>query len=276
MKRKIIKINEEKCNGCGLCMPGCPEGALQMIDGKARLVSDLFCDGLGACIGICPFDAIAVEEREATPYDEQRVMEENIIRAGKNTIKAHLKHLKCHGEFGYLKIAKHVLIEHNLPVPTLETESCSPRQCPGSKPMNFKDIYKQNNSEIKKIENDSELRTWPIQLQLLHPMASYLKNSDLLIAADCAPFAYANFHREFIKDKVVINFCPKLDQTIDHYIEKLITIFQHNDLNSVTIVRMEVPCCGGTEMIVRQALEKANSDLIPQVKIISIKGDLKN
>ncbi|MBN2280754.1 MAG: 4Fe-4S binding protein [Candidatus Marinimicrobia bacterium] len=277
MKRKIIRINEEKCNGCGLCIPDCPEGALQMIDDKARLVSDLFCDGLGACIGNCPQDAIEVEEREALPYDERRVMEENIIKAGTNTIKAHLKHLFDHGEFGYYNTAIEVLKKHNLPIPQLEEkpQSCATGQCPGSKPMSFKEIY----SPQPKPQPDplpSELQTWPTQLQLMHPMAGYLKKADLLIAADCTPFAYANFHQDFIKGKVLVNFCPKLDQTIDHYIEKLTLMFQNNDIKSITIVRMEVPCCGGIEMIVRQALEKANSNLQLEVKVISIKGEVKN
>jgi ferredoxin len=281
MKRKIIKINEEKCNGCGLCIPDCPEGALQMIDGKARLVSDLFCDGLGACIGNCPVGAIEVEEREALPYDERRVMEENIISAGANTIKAHLKHLKDHGEFGYYNTAIEVLKEKNIDIPQFEEKQsgCATGQCPGSKPMSFKEIYKPKKPIQSKPESQaltSELQTWPTQLQLMHPMAGYLKNADLLIAADCAPFAYANFHQDFIKGKVLVNFCPKLDQTIDHYIEKLTLMFQNNDLNSITIVRMEVPCCGGIEMIVRQALEKASSDLQPEVKVITIKGDIKN
>jgi len=280
MKRKIIKINDEKCNGCGLCIPDCPEGALQMIDNKARLVSDLFCDGLGACIGTCPVGAIEVEEREAVPYDERRVMEENIIRAGANTIKAHLKHLKDHGEMGYYETAIEVLKEKNIPVPQLEVvhehQGCASGGCPGSKPMSFKDVYKPKKENTASVKLQSELQTWPTQLQLMHPGASYLKNADLLIAADCAPFAYANFHQDFIKGKVLVNFCPKLDQTIDHYIDKLVMMFQNNDINSITIVRMEVPCCGGMEMIVQEALNRANSNLKPEVKIISIKGDLKN
>jgi ferredoxin len=277
MKRKIIRINEEKCDGCGLCIPDCPEGALQMIDGKARLVSDLFCDGLGACIGNCPQGAIEVEEREALPYDERRVMEENIIKAGANTIKAHLKHLFDHGEFGYYDTAVAVLKEHNLPVPQIEDKSqgCATGLCPGSKPMDFKELYTpQPKPQLK--PHPSQLQTWPTQLQLMHPMAGYLKNADLLIAADCAPFAYANFHQDFLKGKVLINFCPKLDQTIDSYIEKLTTMLKHNNINSITIVRMEVPCCGGMEMLLRQAIAKAGVDLEPEVKIITIRGELKN
>lgn len=278
MKRKIIKINEERCNGCGNCIPDCPEGALQMIDGKARLVSDLFCDGLGACIGTCPVGAIEVEEREAVPYDEKRVMEENIIKAGANTIKAHLKHLKDHGELGYYNTAIEVLKEKNIPVPQTKEvhQECSTGGCPGSKPMSFKDIYKPKKEETAKVHKQSELQTWPTQLQLMHPGASYLQNADLLFAADCAPFAYANFHQDFIKGKVLVNFCPKLDTTIEHYIEKLTMMFENMNINSITIVRMEVPCCGGMEMIIRQALVKANSNLQPEVKIISIKGEIKN
>lgn len=273
MKRKIIKIDEKKCNGCGLCIPACPEGALQIIDGKARLVSDLFCDGFGACLGDCPEGAITTVEREAEPYDEVKVME-NIIEKGSNTIKAHLKHLKNHNETEYFEQAIAILLKKGLPIPKISEEKCPSGSCPGLKTQK---INHEKNTDKKDLpELESELRQWPVQLHLMNPNAAYFKNADLLIAADCVPFAYANFHKEFLKNKIAINLCPKLDKGIDSYIEKLSSIFNNNNINSLTIVRMEVPCCGGIEWIVRKASQKAESKLKINCKIISIKGKLIN
>jgi len=268
MKRQIIKINEEKCTGCGLCIPNCPEGALQIIDGKARLVSDLFCDGLGACIGNCPEGAILVEEREAEPYDENLVVE-NIVKAGTNTIKAHLKHLADHGQKEFLEQAVAFLMKRSLPIPKWE-DSCSTGGCPGStqKTIEVKPLTKES------FEMSSQLRQWPVQLHLINPNAPYLDNADLLIAADCTPFAYANFHAKFIKNKVVINLCPKLDNGIDSYIEKLAVIFAQRNIKSITIVKMEVPCCGGVELIVRKALGKAGKLIFVKTITVSISGEL--
>ena len=268
MKRQIIKIDESKCNGCGVCIPNCPEGAIQMIDKKARLISDLFCDGLGACIGECPQGAITTEEREAEPYNERRVMLENIIPKGINTIKAHLKHLKEHGETKFLEEAQKVLKEENIKVNVCDDEKGKlPCGCPGTMAKALK--KKESNKEFSgKIQ--SELKQWPVQLKLINPNAPYLNNADLLIAADCTAFAYGDFHREFIKNRITIIFCPKLDQNIDSYIEKLVEIFKHRSINSITIARMEVPCCGGTEVIVKKALEAAGVTIPIEVKIIKI------
>jgi NAD-dependent dihydropyrimidine dehydrogenase PreA subunit len=211
MKRDVIRINEEKCTGCGDCIPGCPEGALQVIDGKARLISDLFCDGLGACIGTCPQGAIEVEQREAEPYDENKVME-NIVKAGPNVIKAHLKHLNDHGQRKFLNQAVSFLKEKNIEIPDYEEESPLSSSCPGSTMRDLSESKLESNNQPQIF--GTELRNWPVQLQLLNPNAPYLKNADLLIAADCAPFAYANFHQRFLKDKVLIILCPKLDKTI--------------------------------------------------------------
>lgn len=269
MKRSIIEINEEKCNGCGLCIPGCPEGALQVIDGKARLVSDLFCDGLGACIGNCPQGAMKIEEREAEPYDEYKVMV-NVAKGGPNVIKAHLKHLHEHGEKTLLSQAIDYLDKNNLPVPEYQEKAHS--GCPG---MMQKTIDRTNKPESNENANfQSELNNWPIQLQLLNPNASYLKNADLLISADCVPFSYANFHKKFLKNKVLVMFCPKLDKTLDSYIEKLADIFCNQDINSISIVHMEVPCCSGIEMIVRQALQRSGKNIIVKDYTISISGEL--
>ena len=263
MKRKIIEIDQEKCTGCGKCIPNCPEGALQIIDGKARLISDLFCDGLGACIGECPAGAIRTVEREAEPYDEARVME-TIARQGTNTIIAHLKHLKSHGEFKLFDIAVNYLKEHDIPVPELPHSGC-----PGSLMKRF---------AARKADKDaiaggaSALRQWPVQLKLLNPGAEYFDKADLLISADCVAHAYGSFHRELLDGRILIIFCPKLDTGIDGYVEKLSQIFQRHDIKSITVARMEVPCCGGTVMIVKKALELAGKDIPVAVRIIGIDG----
>lgn len=269
MKRKIIAIEEEKCNGCGQCIPGCPEGALQIIDGKVRLVSDLFCDGLGACIGTCPQGAIKIEEREAEPYNEYIVME-NIIKGGINVIKAHLSHLDEHGEKEYLSQAIAYLKQNNIEVP--EYQAKIPCGCPGSMMKTIDRSHRQ--SESPNVQMSSELNNWPIQLQLLNPNALYLKNADLIISADCVPFAYANFHQKFLKGKVLTLFCPKLDKTVDNYVEKLTEIFKNQNIESVTIVHMEVPCCSGIEYIVKEALQNAQKNIMIKDYTVSISGDL--
>jgi len=272
MKRTIIRIDETKCNGCGQCIPECPEGALQIIDGKARLVSDLFCDGLGACIGTCPENAIETEEREAEEYNEEIVMS-NIVKKGKNTIKAHLQHLKAHGEEDLFAQAVAYLLKNGITVPKLEEDNCSSGICSGTVTDNVEKKDSQNQMS-KNTNIVSELRQWPVQLHLINPNASYFDNSDLLIAADCVPFAYANFHEKFVRAKVVINLCPKLDSGIDRYVNKLAQIFKSKSIKSVTIVRMEVPCCGGTEIIVQKALEQAGVVKMVKVNIISINGEI--
>ena len=269
IKRAIITIDEEKCNGCGLCIPGCPEGALQVIDGKARLVSDLFCDGLGACLGECPQGAISVEQREAEPYNERLVMA-NIVKAGPNTILAHLKHLRDHGEDGYYREAVAVLKEKGLsvPQPAEEAHACG-GGCPGTM---AKSITPPADSAEEQGPVASQLQQWPTQLQLINPAAPYFDNADLLVAADCVPFACGDFHTRFLKGKIVVNFCPKLDQANDQYVEKLSLILQRHCIRSITVVRMVVPCCGGAEAIVRKALEAAGQSQQVTVNVVGISG----
>lgn len=268
MKRRIIKIDEDKCTGCGECIPDCPEGALQIIDGKARLISDLFCDGLGACIKKCPENAMTIEEREAEEYNEQKVMV-NIAKGGANVIKAHLKHLKEHGEDKLFNEAIKYLKDNNLEVPNMEENK--PCGCPGSMQRDMRNKLKSENNNT---HMNSELENWPIQLKLINQNAPYLDNIDLLISADCVPFTYANFHSKFLKGKVLMMLCPKLDSDIDLYIEKLANIFKTKNIKSITIVRMEVPCCGGVEMIVEEALKKANKNIIIKEYTISIDGEI--
>ncbi len=271
MRRQIIKIDEAKCNGCGACIPGCPEGALQVIDGKARLVSDLFCDGLGACLGTCPEGAIEVEEREAEPYSEAIVME-NIMAAGENTIKAHLHHLKSHGETKYHSQALEILKNNGFDIECLNKEETMACGCSGT---HARKIDKQETPENTPAGVlNSELRQWPVQLTLLNPAAEYFENADLLISADCVPYAYGDFHRRFLKGKIVITFCPKLDKDIESYIDKLAQIFTLHSIKSVTIVRMEVPCCGGTEVIIKRALEQAGKLHFVKVYVVSVDGNV--
>lgn len=260
MKRDIITIDEEKCTGCGLCIPGCPEGALQIIDGKARLVSDLLCDGLGACIGHCPEDAITIEEREAEEYDEIKTMQ-NIVKAGPNTIKAHIDHLRDHGQTEYLKQALDFLEEKKISIPDDTPAPAAHGHggggCPGMKVIDFRDKKPQEKSQgSADVQLSSELTQWPIQMKLLNPQAPYFDNRDLVVAADCAPFAYANFHQKFLKDKALIIFCPKLDQAQADYVEKLSAILKNNNVKSISIVHMEVPCCYGTVQVVEDAVKQ--------------------
>ncbi|MFA5519526.1 MAG: 4Fe-4S binding protein [Spirochaetota bacterium] len=268
--RKIIKIDDDLCNGCGKCAVGCPEGAIQMIDGKARLVSEIFCDGLGACIGDCPVDAITVEEREAQAYSEWKTMD-NIVVKGANTIKAHLKHLLHHGETTYYKQALEYLKEKNIPVPVLIEPGESFGSCPS---MQERTMKKDNKNTV--VNNvPTELTTWPVQLKLVSPFAGYFKNADILIAADCTAFSYGNFHSRFMKDKVTLIMCPKLDNANDNYVDKLTEIFKNNDIKSITIVRMEVPCCGGTTKLIEESLKNSGKNIILREYVVGIDGEIK-
>jgi ferredoxin len=281
-KRKIIKIDQNKCNGCKLCIPNCPEGALQIIDGKARLISDLFCDGLGACIGHCPQGAIAIEEREAEKYDERRVME-NIVKQGKNTIIAHLSHLKEHKEFGYLKEAMDFLVENGIKVrpADLMGSGCSPSGgCPGSQIVDLKRGLKGEEKGKEKRDNEpqlksrpeSQLGTWPVQLKLVPAFAPFLNGADILIAADCVPFAYADFHADLLKGKILLVGCPKLDD-VSYYKEKITQILQNNDVKSITYAHMEVPCCFGLLPAIQDAIKESGKKVPFKEVNISIKGE---
>lgn len=272
-RRKIITIDENKCNGCALCIPNCPEGAIQIIDQKARLISDLFCDGLGACIGHCPQGAITIEEREAVAYDEKKVMA-NIVKQGPNVIKAHLKHLQEHKEFVYLKQAMDFLKKNKINI-TLE-QACnhgdnSAGGCPGSKIMDFRKEAPQKTAQGN-LSVDSELGQWPVQLHLVPAHAPYFEGADLLIAADCVPFAYANFHRDLLKGKILLVGCPKLDD-VSLYADKLKQIFADNNIKSITYAHMEVPCCFGLLPVIQEAIRSSEKS-IPFAEItISIKGE---
>ena len=273
MLRKIIKIDEEKCDGCGNCVPECHEGALQIIDGKARLISDLFCDGLGACLGNCPPGALTIEDREAEPYDERKVMD-YIMAGGTNVIIAHLKHLRDHEEFEYMREALEYLrekgIENPLSGKELE-EKQSHCACPGSQELSLE------NSDENEEENGariSHLRQWPVQLHLVSPHAAYFRNSDLLLAADCCGFAYPDFHKDFLKGKSLAIACPKLDSNKQVYLDKLITMINESELKSITVLIMTVPCCNGLAQLVRQAVEISGSKIPVNATVISPEGEI--
>jgi len=275
-KRKIIKIDEEKCNGCGQCIPNCPEGAMQVIDGKARLISDIFCDGLGACIGHCPLNAISTEEREAEEYDERKVME-NIIKCGKNTIIAHLNHLKDHGETGYLKQAEEILIEKNIKIDlTEETKTQNlPSGCPGARMVDFSEEGTEESEESGK--RKSQLKQWPLQLHLVPPNAPYYQGKDVVLSADCVAYSLADFHKDYLKGKSLAIACPKLDSNQEIYLEKIKQLIDDVKINTLTIMVMEVPCCGGLIYLVKKAMEEAKRKIPVKTIIVSIKGEiLKN
>ncbi|MDV2481879.1 4Fe-4S dicluster domain-containing protein [Methanoculleus sp. Wushi-C6] len=268
MKRKIIEIDEEKCTGCGLCIPDCPEGALQVIEGKARLVSDLFCDGLGACIGTCPEGAICVVEREAGPYSEEAVMEK-IVPQGEAVIRAHLEHLLGHNEEALYRRAIDYLNAYEIPVPPHGTAS-APAACPGSTARSLPAGEAAEAGPAGRIE--SALRQWPIQLTLANPGAAYFDDADLLVSGDCVPYAYAEFHREFLRDRVPLIFCPKLDADVAGYVTKLADIFSRHTIRSITVLHMEVPCCSGVRHVVDAALERAGKEIPVTEQTITLQG----
>lgn len=286
MIREIVTINEELCDGCGQCVPNCHEGALQIIDGKARLISELMCDGLGACLGHCPQEAITIEKREAEDYDEVGVISQ-MIKAGKTTIFAHLKHLQDHGETGYLKEALSYIKSNREIMPfeikevheLLHGESKyeAPKQnlacgCPGSAEQSF------DAAGLKMVspggEVPSELSQWPVQMHLINPTASFFAGADLLVAADCVSFAYGNFHNDYIKGKKMVIACPKLDQGQDVYMQKLVSLIDEARVNTITSVIMEVPCCGGLFQMVKMATQMATRKVPVKKVIISTRGEV--
>ncbi len=286
MKRTIIKIDEELCNGCEACVQGCHEGALQMIDGKARMVSELFCDGLGACIGDCPVGAISIEEREAEPYDEIATLQ-RMIPKGERTIIAHLKHLKDHGETDYLKQAVSFLRANNININFAEVHKhggvgCASKPaakpqgagCPGSQEVSFANqkpafaFASASNSSV------SQLRQWPVQLHLLNPEAQYFRNADVVLAADCVPFSFPDFHNRYLAGKTLAIACPKLDSNQEVYLDKLISMIVNSQINTLTVVIMEVPCCGGLLRLAQKAVEKSGRKIPIKLAIIGVQGNV--
>ena len=249
MIRTIIKIDEEKCNGCGLCASTCLEGAIAMIDGKAKLIRDDYCDGLGNCLPACPTGAISFEEREALPFDEEAVSQAMAV----------IEHPTPEGD---PEIVEPVATEQQ------EAASCS---CVGGEEKSLKQSP-QPQFTVETAVPDSELMQWPVQLKLMPIKAAYYESADLLIAADCAAYAYAGFHQKFMRNRVTLIGCPKLDG--GDYSEKLTEIIKQNNIRSVKIVRMEVPCCGGLDRAVTTALKNSGKMIPWQVVVLSSDGSI--
>ena len=235
--RKVIEIDEALCNGCGQCVPACEEGAIQVIDGKAKLVADKYCDGLGACLGDCPTGALKVIEREADTFDEEAVA-------------AHLATMKA--------------------APPADAPS-APRGCPSAQ---LRSLNPANpDAQDAADPTPSALKHWPVQIRLVPPTAPFLEGADLLVAADCVPVAYAGFHRDFLRDKVVMVGCPKFDD-LEMYEERFRDIFAANDVNSVTAMVMEVPCCQGLPVAVQRAMQKAGKNVPLEIVVVGVQGDI--
>ena len=268
MLRDIIEIDEQLCNGCGDCVPACHEGALQIIDGKARLISDLMCDGLGACLGECPTGAMQVVQREAAPYDERQVMV-NIIKGGDNVIKAHLQHMLDHNELEYYATAVEVLQEQKLPIPECKGKANhhTGTSCPGSQNAEVAADKTPAHGTIS-----SQLSHWPIQLHLINPTSPDFADADLLLAADCSAFAAGDFHQTYLAGKKLAIACPKLDSNQESYLEKLTLMIRFGKLKSLTILRMEVPCCGGLAKLAKTAMQQAKRNIPIEVITINKNG----
>jgi NAD-dependent dihydropyrimidine dehydrogenase PreA subunit len=234
--RNIVRINEDKCTGCGLCIPACAEGALKIVDGKARLIKDIYCDGLGACLGECPQGAITIIQSEAAEFDEEAV--EKYLQKSRTNPPAH--HIQ-------------------------------PKGCPSTQVKHFKRATEEKTTQPLTEKRETRLSTWPVQIKLLPPNAHFFENADLVIAADCVPFAYADFHEDMLKGKALAIGCPKLNDT-SLYKNKLAAIFRASNIKSVTVVNMEVPCCFGLYRLVKETLTESGKSVPLKQETISIKG----
>lgn len=284
MIREIVKIDEDLCNGCGDCVPSCHEGALQIIDGKARLISDLMCDGLGACLGHCPQGAIEIEKREAEAYNETSVMD-MMVEKGENTVIAHMKHLKEHNETGFLKEAVRYLksneaslnFDVNQVIGKVHNSSQlhdnSEGGCPGSRIMSFDPKSATvNNSTL--VSGQSELRQWPVQMHLINPSAEYFQNSDVVLAADCVAYTLGNFHSKYLKGKSLAIACPKLDTGQEIYIEKIKRLIDEAQINTLNVMIMQVPCCGGLLQMAKSAVDQASRKVPVKAIVVGIEGEI--
>lgn len=250
MLRKIVKIDPEKCNGCGQCVPSCAEGAISIVNGKAVLAADNLCDGLGACLGECPLGAITVEEREADEFDEAAVE----------------RHLKAQGK---------TAPSHQPPPasPLVPGHHHQGGGCPGSRAMSFSPPQ-GGAPDTSQGSRQSQLGQWPVQLSLVSTSAPYFQGADLLVTADCVPVAYAGYHEDFLKGKAVVMGCPKLDDNA-FYQRKLTELLINSDIRSVTVLKMEVPCCGGIALATRQALAASGKQIPYRELVITLQGEVK-
>lgn len=307
MKRQIIRIDEATCNGCGMCATGCPEGAIQIVEGKARLVGEILCDGLGACIGECPVGAISVEEREAEPYDERRVLA-NIAAQGPAVLEAHLLHLQHHGQEEYLRIAREEMAKLGLADPTgagaKPAAGCgcgghgaeqvvrvplaahaghlggpmghAGGGCPGSKNAIFaRGPEAGESAPAVQGPARSELGHWPVQMHLMSPGAPQYRNADVVLAADCVAYALADFHQRFLKGKALAIACPKLDDGLDEYEEKILALVDQAQINTLTVIVMEVPCCRGLVRLAQSAVARASRKVPLKLVVVGVSGELK-
>ena len=252
--RRIIRIDEEKCDGCGQCVPACAEGAIKIVDGKARLVSETYCDGLGACLGDCPQGAISVEEREAPDFDEAAV-------------KQHLAKLEQDTRSDQILSASH----------NAKGSDSLPCGCPGSAMQQLNPTAQAapvSSTDLSQPVMPSQLGHWPVQLMLVPPGAPFLKNADILVCADCVPFAIPDFHSRFLAGRAVLVGCPKLDD-LQHYFEKLKRIIAEAAPRRLTVVRMEVPCCGGIAQAIVQARNEIAPDIPVEIHTIGIRGEVR-
>lgn len=241
--REIIVIDEEKCDGCGDCVPSCDEGAIRIIDGKAKLVSETYCDGLGDCLAECPQGALTIEKREVEGFDPAAVQ----------------KHLER-------------MALQELPGESAARVSPSGGGCPGSATIDFRGT--RTAPAVDGPARPSELRQWPIQFHLVSPEADYFKGADLLIAADCVPFALADFHRDHLSGKSLVIACPKLDSQQEIYRQKLTTLIDKSGVASITVMIMQVPCCGGLFQMTRDAVDSSERDVPLQIKVVGLQGEI--
>ena len=320
MERDIITIDEDLCNGCGDCVPGCPEGALQIIDGKARLVGEVLCDGLGACVGDCPTGALTVERRQAEAYDERRVVS-NMIPMGAATLIAHIKHLREHGEFdnvhaaldvirstefaGRDEVLDYVRSLHNAPGPAGSASDEAARMagagghhggggCPGSAAQSFetRPLSRRRAAGAEAVgQHDTQgaasaqpstdagtepsaLAHWPVQMHLINPGSEHFSGSDFVLAADCTAFSFGAFHRDFLAGKTLGIACPKLDNGLESYVEKIRRLVDEARINTLTVVIMQVPCCGGLAQVAMAGAQAASRKVPVKRVVVGIHGEI--
>ncbi len=272
MQRQIIRIDESTCDGCGICCDGCPEGALQLIDGKARLLSEITCDGLGACVAECPQHAISVETREAAPYDECLTLDA-LLPQGPNTLRAHLAHLYQHGQTTYLRQALGYLAERGIPVPEYRPRP-APHGCPGSAARTFEGLPVPHQSPNAGGSLRSQLAQWPIQLHLISPANPVFKGADVLLVADCVAFAMADFNQRYLPGKKLAIACPKLDQGMDIYLDKL-TALVGAGVKSMSVMIMQVPCCSGLARLAQTAVARAGRPVPVTTIVVGLEGEIR-